>query len=406
MRDKGKRVAWLRAAAYKTTPAVARLIAISRVCRAADRVYKSKYVVVLTTMSETPPVIQPSSTALPGAPRRRPWGWIVMAIVAVLLLGVSLLGNAVLGSWVAASSLMEDDARATALRETRIGGDVGVKEKIVVIHVQDLISFSVPGYSGEEGMVGDIKEQLAKASRDEAVKAIVIAIDSPGGEVTASDVIHHAIITAKKNSGVPVVASLGALAASGGYYVATGSDWIVAHRTTLTGSIGVIFHLWNYRGLMDKVGVKPVVYKSGKMKDMLSPEKQESEITGEEKELAQRLVMRDYDRFIEVVAEGRHMKAAELKAGLADGRVLSGAEALENKFVDQLGYFEDAVAKAKALAKIDKARLVKYEAPWSMRKLLSLFAESRWPLGRLAATPGNFRLENGRFYYLPGGWLE
>ena len=359
-------------------------------------------------MSETPPIIQSPSTTSSCASRRRPWGWIVLVIVAMALLAVSLLGNALLGSLVAMSPLFEDEGHAAMLRETRIGGDAGAKDKVAVIYVQDLISFSAPGYSGEEGMVGDIKEQLAKASRDEAVKAIIIAIDSPGGEVTASDVIHHAIVTTKKKSGVPVVASLGPLAASGGYYVATGADWIVAHRTTLTGSIGVIFHLWNYRGLMDKIGVKPVVYKSGKMKDMLSPEKLESEITAEEKEVAQRLVMRDYDRFIEVVAEGRRMKAADLRAGLADGRVLSGAEALEHKFVDQLGYFEDAVAKAKSLAKIEKAKLVKYEAPWSMRKLLSLFAESRWPLKLpgLTTARGDFRLENGRFYYLPGGWLE
>ena len=326
--------------------------------------------------------------------------------MALLIAG--LIGKAVIGSLSALSSLLEEDGGAPAFRETRIGGDDGAKEKIAVIHVQDLISFSAPGVSGEEGMVGDIKEQLARASRDEKVKAIVIVIDSPGGEVTASDVIHHAVVTAKKKTGVPVVASLGPLAASGGYYVATGADWIVAHRTTLTGSIGVIFHLWNYRGLMDKVGVKPVVYKSGKMKDMLSPEKLESEITAEEKEVAQRLVMSDYERFIEVVAEGRRMKAADLKAGLADGRVLGGEEALKHNFVDQLGYFEDAVAKAKSLAKIEKAKLIKYEAPFSMRKLLSLFAESRWPVGLpgLAGGREGFRLENGRFYYLPGGWLE
>lgn len=332
----------------------------------------------------------------------------VVALIAMALLAVSLLGNAMLGALAMLSPWIEDERSGTMFREAHVGGDAGTKNKVAVIYLQDLISFSVPGCSGEEGMVGDIKEQLARASQDEMVKAIVIAIDSPGGEVTASDVIRHAIVTAKKKNNVPVVASLGPLAASGGYYVATGADWIVAHRTTITGSIGVIFHLWNYRGLMDKVGVKPVVYKSGKMKDMLSPEKHESEITAEEKEVAQRLVMSDYERFIEVVAEGRRMKAAELKAGLADGRVLSGEEALKHKFVDQLGYFEDAVAKAKSLAKIEKAKLVKYEAPWSMRKLLSLFAESSSPLRLpgLAAGRAGFRLENGRFYYLPGGWLE
>ncbi len=355
-------------------------------------------------MNQTPPVLPLDPDTSTGA-TRRPRGWIALAIVALALFVVSLLGNALLGSWIVMSPLIGNENSTTALRETRIGGDAEVDAKIAVIYIQDIISFSAPGSSTEEGMVGDIKERLEKATRDDAVKAIILAIDSPGGEVTASDVIHHAIMTAKKKSDVPVVASLGPLAASGGYYVATAADWIVAHRTTLTGSIGVIFRLWNYRGLMDKVGVKPVIYKSGKMKDMLSPEKLESEITAEEKEIANRLVMSDYERFIEVVAAGRHMKAAALKAGLADGRVLSGPEALEHKFVDQLGYFEDAVAKAKSLAKIEQAKLVKYEVSWSMRRLLSLFAESRGPLGGIGVTTGRFRLENGRFY-LPGGWVE
>ncbi len=137
-------------------------------------------------MNETPPIFQSPSTASPRERRRRPWGWIVLALAATVLLALSLLGNALLGSLIAVSSLFEDDSRATIFRETRIGGDAVAKEKIAVIYVQDLISFSVPGYSGEEGMVGDIKEQLAKATRDDAVKAIIIALDSPGGEVTAA----------------------------------------------------------------------------------------------------------------------------------------------------------------------------------------------------------------------------
>lgn len=351
-------------------------------------------------MNDTPPPIQ-------DAPRkRRSWGWILFAVLAATLLALSLTANTILlGALAVMWPLTEDLTETATFKEKRIGGDADAENKVAVIHVLDLISFSIPGHTGEEGMVGDIKEQLAKARRDENVKAIIVAIDSPGGEVTAADVIHHAIQKARKG-GFPVVASLGPLAASGGYYVAAGADWIVAHPTTLTGSIGVIFHLWNYRGLMNKIGLKPMVYKSGKMKDMLSPEKEESEITEEERKIVEQLVMADYDRFVQVVADGRKLKVDDLKRGLADGRVLGAQQALEAKFVDQLGYFEDAFAKALSLAKIERAKLVKYESLFSLKRLLSLFADARAPTVRLQMTPETFPLESGRLYYLPPAWLR
>ena len=337
---------------------------------------------------------------------RKPWGWIVFGLIATALLAVSVLANTALMGLLAVSwPLSEEPTHRTHFREKLIGGDEDSDNKIAVVYVQDLISFSAPGFVGEEGMVGDIKEQLLRARQDPDVKAILLAIESPGGEVTASDVIHHAVLKAKED-GRPVVACMGALAASGGYYVAVAADRIVAHPTTLTGSIGVIFHLWNYRGLMDKIGLKPMVYKSGKMKDMLSPEKNEAEITPEEREIVNQLVMTDYNRFVKVVAEGRRMKVQELKEGLADGRVLSGEQAFANKFVDRLGYFEDAFAEAKALAKIKDARMVKFEPMFSLRNFLGLFAESRAPTVRVQLTPETFSLEPGRLYYLPPGWLR
>jgi len=353
-------------------------------------------------MSEVPPRLSSETGAT--AKRRPGQGWRVLAVLAAVVAALGALGYATLAGL--AALIGEDDSEPPKLREKRLtGGDAGAEDKIAVIYVRDLISFMAPGYVGEEGMVGEIKEALARAATDRKVKAVILAIDSPGGEVTASDVIHHAVLEAKK-SGKPVVASLGPLAASGGYYVAVAADWIVAHPTTLTGSIGVIFHLWNYRGLMDKLGVKPMVWKSGRMKDMLRPDKAESEITAEERQIVERLVMSDYERFVGVVAEGRKMKVEQLKAGIADGRVLSGVEALEQKFVDQLGYFEDAVAKAKALAGIERAQWVKYEAAFSLRRLLGLFMESRAAGIRIQMTPDRFELQTGRLYYLPPAWLR
>ncbi len=352
-------------------------------------------------MNDLPPKISNDTTA-PARKARKTRA--VFAIIVAVLVALGALGYTTLLGM--AALLGEDDGEPLKLKEKRMtGGDADAGDKIAVIYVRDLISFMAPGYMGEEGMVGDIKEALDKATKDKKVKAIILAIDSPGGEVTASDVIHHAVLGAKK-SGKPIVASMGPLAASGAYYVAVGADWIVAHPTTLTGSIGVIFSLWNYRGLMDKLGVKPMVWKSGKMKDMLSPTKADSEITPEERRIVERLVMTDYDRFVSAVAEGRKMKVEALKTGLADGRVLSGVEALEHKFVDQLGYFEDAVAKAKSLAKIEQAKLVKYEAPFSLRKLLGLFMNSRASSLRIQMTPDDFELQTGRLYYLPPAWMR
>src|SRR2546428_583630 len=128
-----------------------------------------------------------------------------------------------------------------------------------------------------------ISDQLRLAGEDDSAKAVVLRVDSPGGEVLASDEIYRAIADFEKDYKKPVVASMGGLAASGGYYVSAPCRWIVANELTITGSIGVIMHSYNYRGLLNKVGVRPEVFKSGKFKDMLSGEKDEEDIPAEER---------------------------------------------------------------------------------------------------------------------------
>src|SRR5262249_53255664 len=142
--------------------------------------------------------------------------------------------------------------------------------KIAVVPVEGIITSMDPGGFT---MTRVIEEQLKLASRDDRVKAVVLKVNSPGGEVMASDDIHNAIIKFQKDTGKPVIASMGSLAASGGYYVSAPCRWIVANELTLTGSIGVIMQAFNYRGLMDKVGLRPETFKSGKYKDMLSGSK-------------------------------------------------------------------------------------------------------------------------------------
>ncbi len=147
--------------------------------------------------------------------------------------------------------------------------DNDARNKIAVIDVDGIITSQTTDPAGNN-MVDVIKAQLKRARQDTRVKAVILKVDSPGGEVMASDEINRAIADFQDKSGKPVICSMGSLAASGGYYISVPCRWIVANDLTLTGSIGVIMEGINYRGLMDKIGVAPIVYKSGKYKDMLS----------------------------------------------------------------------------------------------------------------------------------------
>jgi protease-4 len=202
----------------------------------------------------------------------------------------------------------------------------------------------------------------------------------------ASDEINKAIVKFQDDSGKPVVCSMGSLAASGGYYISAPCRWIVANELTITGSIGVIMHGYNYRSLMDKIGVAPMTYKSGKFKDMLSPDRSTNDIPPEEHAMVQGLIDETYQKFKGVVADGR--KSAHDKNGkegkplasdwadYADGRVLSGAQALNLGFVDELGDFDDTVDRAEKIAHISDANLIEYRERYDISDFLSMFGQS------------------------------
>jgi protease-4 len=197
-----------------------------------------------------------------------------------------------------------------------------------------------------------IGQQLERVAADDRVKAVILKVDSPGGEVLASDEIYNRLWDFQEDHPeIPVVVSMGSLAASGGYYVSAPCQWIVANELTMTGSIGVIFHSYNYRGLMDKVGVRPAITKSGKLKDMMSGEKAPGEELPEEREILQSMIDESFGRFKQVIRAGRQ-RAAERNAGdgtalaedwesIADGRILSGKAAMEKGLVDELGNVVD-----------------------------------------------------------------
>lgn len=247
--------------------------------------------------------------------------------------------------------------------------------KIAVIDVDGiLINTHKPSFFEEgENPVSVFVEKLDRAAKDPAVKAVVLRINSPGGGVTASDLMHQELLTFKQRTQgkKPVVAVLMDVAASGGYYVACGADRIIAQPTTVTGSIGVIMQLFSLSGTMDKIGAETTAIKSGQMKDAGSPFKK---LTPAEREIFQTLVNQYFDRFVQVVAQGRPNLTEEQIRKVADGRVYSAQQALELGFVDRIGTLRDALAEIKAKIDAKRVRVVIYHRPLGWRP--NIYAES------------------------------
>jgi len=195
-----------------------------------------------------------------------------------------------------------------------------------------------------------IARRIKAAAAKKEVKAILLDINTPGGSVGAVQEIYSAIMRAKAETGKPFVARFGDVSASGGYYVASACDSIIAEPGTITGSIGVIFSASSFAGLMNKVGWRNEVIKSGKFKDIGSPMR---DMTPEERKLLQGLIDDSYDQFVTAVSAGRKMPLAEVKT-LADGRIYTGRQALGNKLVDKLGDLQDALDLAGEMGKLGK----------------------------------------------------
>ncbi len=270
-------------------------------------------------------------------------------------------------------------------------------EKIALLPLRGVITSGAIGTPGES-MVEDFKLALQQAVSDDSVKAIVLAIDSPGGEVTAADTIYQAVVKARGKK--PIVVYMGSMAASGGYYIACGGDFLMASDTSITGSIGVIIQTLNYQQLLGKIGVEAVVFKSGKFKDILSGTRP---MTQEEKDYIQRLVMQTYDKFVGIVSKERKIPEDHLRANIADGRIISGRDALADKLINGLGQIEDAYDKARELGKAPSAYVVRYESRMKFGKLLRFFgSQSEHAQVQLNLTESFLpKLEVGRLYLLP-----
>jgi protease-4 len=229
--------------------------------------------------------------------------------------------------------------------------------KIVVIPLSGTIttggSLLFPGSTITPGLVRDY---LTKAEKDTAVKAIVFHIESPGGEIAPCQEILWEIERVKETK--PIVVSMGGTAASGGYYISTQADKIVALPTTMTGSIGVISQVINIEGLLEKLGIQIETFKGGKYKDMYSGFR---EMTPEEEEIMQGMIDEYYEHFVDVVAEGRELGKEEVR-NLATGQIYTGTAAKELGLVDELGGLDTAIDLATELAGIE-APIVEYYHP-------------------------------------------
>jgi protease-4 len=274
-------------------------------------------------------------------------------------------------------------------------GARGNGDKVAVIAMRGLISSSLPGNVGDT-MVEDMRLALEQARNDENVRAIVLEIDSPGGEVTASDIIYNYVVKARARK--PVVVYMDSLAASGGYYVACGGKYLIANETSITGSIGVIIQTLNYEQLFNKVGLASVVFKSGKFKDMLNGARP---VTPEERDYIQSFVMKTYEKFLGIVATERNLPADGLRNSVADGRILSGKDALDHKLIDAVGQIEDAFTKAKELGRAPGATVVKYGPPFSFGRLFRAFGSTENKIELTLPKQLMPQLETGRAYFLP-----
>lgn len=233
--------------------------------------------------------------------------------------------------------------------------------KVAVLDVEGVITGdgTLGLFRRRESTVARLREELRRVEEDPLVKAVVLRVNSPGGGVTASDILYHELRSFRERTKKPVVVCVLDVGASGAYYLALAGDCIVACPTSVVGGIGVLLQLFNVEGLLSKIGLKGQTIKSGPKKDLGSPLRP---MTPEERALLEGIVKSLHERFVRLVAERRGLALSRVRE-LADGRIFTAREARELGLIDQVGYLSEAIAKAKELAGIGRARVVMYHRP-------------------------------------------
>ena len=250
------------------------------------------------------------------------------------------------------------------------------RPKIVIADLSGILLDSTdagrPGFRKKISQVSQMQEVLRKAEEDDDVAGIILRINSPGGSVAASDIIYHGIAGFRQRKRVPVYACITDVGASGAYYVASASDRIIAHPSSITGSIGVIAMKFNIEGLLSKIGVEDEVIKSGDKKDFWSPFRAS---TAEEKAIMQGIINHLYNRFIDAVLTRRGgLLSREELLSLADGRIYTADQALRSRLIDEIGYLDDVIRLMKKTLALEEARVVTYYRPGGYKP--TIYSES------------------------------
>jgi protease-4 len=295
------------------------------------------------------------------------WLLIVLSIVIGIVLSCAILPLG--GFAILVASVGSADTETTLLPpktwQERVVSGRG-QDRVAIIEASGIIGAPDGGTFGGTPMHREVISQVEQATTDPQIRAVVLRIDSPGGGVVASSEIYNALKDLRAAE-KPLVVSMSSMAASGGYYIATPASRIYANPDTLTGSLGVIISSLNYEEAFEKLGLRQVVFKSDEFKDILSPAR---EIKPEERKILQTIVDDAYQRFVDVIVEGRNLPREQVLK-LADGRIYTGEQARDVGLVDELGNLDDAIAGARELAGLpDNAMVIRYQRYDSLYDLL------------------------------------
>ena len=293
--------------------------------------------------------------------------WISTSMAIFFFLCCVVLFFSLMGLFVVKGALTTqvEDESVKKLTETVIGG-TGT-DKILLIPLKGVITGQSTKKLFQEApsIVDSVKQQLEQARDDNDVKAVILEINSPGGGITASDIIYKKVLEFKEETNKKVIVCMQDVAASGAYYISAAADKIISHPTTITGSIGVIMPLINIANLVEKYGIEDNSIKSGDMKSIGSPLKKMSDA---ERKVLYDIVDEMYTRFVHIIAVGRNMTIEDVKR-LADGRIYTGKQALDNGLVDQLGYIDDAIILAKNITGLNEATVIKYKRMFNLAEI-------------------------------------